>query len=109
MTVTLPLLKSSGCGAPFHGPATFSQPFRPSFHALDQQIAIITALCEGIGQRAVARLTNTDCKTVARLGLRVGRGCAELHDRMVVGVRTQRLELDELWCAQWLNTPGRNW
>lgn len=63
----------------------------------DQQIAIITALCEGIGQRAVARLTNTDRKTVARLALRVGRGCAELHDRMVVGVRTQRLELDELW------------
>jgi IS1 family transposase len=32
-----------------------------------------------------------------RLGARVGRGCAELHDRMMVGVRTGRLELDELW------------
>ena len=61
------------------------------------QIEIINALLEGVGQRAVARLTNTDRKTVARLALRVGRGCAELHDRLVIGVRTNRLELDELW------------
>lgn len=62
-----------------------------------KQIEIITALCEGIGQRAVSRLTNTDRKTVARLALRVGRGCATLHDGMMVGLRVQRCELDELW------------
>ena len=62
-----------------------------------KQIEIIAALCEGVGQRAVARLTGTDRKTVARLALRVGRGCAELHDRMMVGVRVNRLELDETW------------
>jgi IS1 family transposase len=32
-----------------------------------------------------------------RLSARVGRGCAELHDRLVTGVRPTRLELDELW------------
>lgn len=63
----------------------------------EKQIEIIAALCEGVGQRAVSRLTGTDRKTVARLALRVGRGCAELHDRMMVGVRVQRLELDETW------------
>jgi IS1 family transposase len=63
----------------------------------DKQIEIIAALCEGVGQRAVSRLTNTDRKTVARLALRVGRGCAELHDRMTVGIRVQRIECDELW------------
>jgi IS1 family transposase len=63
----------------------------------EKQIEIIAALCEGVGQRAVTRLTGTDRKTVARLALRVGRGCAELHDRMMVGVRTNRLELDETW------------
>jgi hypothetical protein len=29
-------------------------------------------------------------ETVGTLALRVGRGCAELHDRMMVGVRTSR-------------------
>ena len=63
----------------------------------EKQIEIISALCEGVGQRAVSRLTGTNRKTVARLALRVGRGCAELHDRLMVGVRTSRVELDELW------------
>ena len=63
----------------------------------EKQIEIISALCEGVGQRAVARLTDTDRKTVARLALRVGRGAAELHDRMMVGLRVQRIECDELW------------
>ena len=63
----------------------------------DKQIEIIGMLCEGVGQRAVSRLTNTDRKTVARLALAVGRGCTELHDRMMVGLHVHRIECDELW------------
>lgn len=63
----------------------------------DKQIDIIAALCEGVGQRAVARLTDTDRKTVARLALAVGYGAGELHDRMMVGLRVHRIECDELW------------
>ena len=63
----------------------------------DKQIEIIAALCEGVGQRAVSRLTGTDRKTVARLALAVGTGCAELHDRMMVGLHVHRIECDELW------------
>jgi IS1 family transposase len=62
-----------------------------------KQVEIISALCEGIGQRAVSRLTDTDRKTIARLALRVGHGAAELHDRMMVGLRVGRIELDEIW------------
>lgn len=62
-----------------------------------KQIEIIGMLCEGVGQRAVSRLTNTDRKTVARLALAIGTGCAELHDRMMVGLRVHRIECDELW------------
>jgi len=29
--------------------------------------------------------------------LRVGRACAELRDRMMVGIRTGQIEVDELW------------
>lgn len=63
----------------------------------DKQIDIIAALTEGMSIRAVERLTGVHRDTIMRLGARVGRGCAELHDRMMVGVRPGRLELDELW------------
>lgn len=63
----------------------------------DKQIEIIAALCEGVAQRATARLAGTDRKTVARLAIHVGKGCAELHDRRMVGVRMNRIELDEIW------------
>jgi IS1 family transposase len=63
----------------------------------DKQIEVIAALCDGLGVRAVARITGVNRGTVASLALRVGRGCAELHDRIFVGIRTSRLELDELW------------
>lgn len=63
----------------------------------DKQIEVIAALCDGLGVRAVSRITGVNRGTVAALALKVGRGAAELHDRMMVGVRTGRLELDELW------------
>jgi IS1 family transposase len=63
----------------------------------DKQIEIIAALTEGMSIRAVGRLTGVHRDTIMRLGARVGRGAAELHDRMFVGIRTGRLELDELW------------
>jgi hypothetical protein len=47
--------------------------------------------------RAIERLTGVHRDTIMRLGARVGRGCAELHDRMMVGLRVGRVELDELW------------
>lgn len=63
----------------------------------EKQIEIIAALCEGVGVRATARLTGTNRKTVARLALHVGMGCLEWHDRIMTGLRVNRLELDELW------------
>jgi len=63
----------------------------------DKQIDIIAALTEGMSIRAVERLTGIHRDTIMRLGARVGRGCAELHDRMMVGLRVPRIECDELW------------
>jgi IS1 family transposase len=63
----------------------------------NKQIEIIAALTEGVGIRATASLTGVNRETVGKVALQVGKGCAELHDRRMVGVRTGRLELDELW------------
>ena len=45
---------------------------RHEFPSRDKQIEIIGMLCEGVGQRAVSRLTGTDRKTVARQALALG-------------------------------------
>ena len=63
----------------------------------DQQIQVIGCLTEGMSIRAIERLTGIHRDTIMRLGARVGRGCAELHDRMMVGLRVGRIEMDELW------------
>lgn len=63
----------------------------------DQQIQIIACLTEGQSIRATERITGIHRDTIMRLGERIGRGCAELHDRMMVGIRCGRLELDEIW------------
>src|SRR5438067_4663891 len=63
----------------------------------DKQIEVIAALCEGVGIRAAARLADVNRKTVGKLALQVGIGCAELHDRIMNGIRVNRIELDELW------------
>jgi IS1 family transposase len=63
----------------------------------DQQIQIIGCLTEGMSIRAIERLTGIHRDTIMRLGARVGRGCAELHDRIMVGLRVGRIEMDELW------------
>jgi IS1 family transposase len=63
----------------------------------DKQIDVIAALTEGVGVRATARLVGVIRETVGKLGLQVGRGCAELHDRMMVGLPVARIEIDELW------------
>jgi IS1 family transposase len=50
-----------------------------------------------MGIRATARITGVNRETVGVLALRAGRACAELHDRMMVGLRVGRIECDELW------------
>jgi hypothetical protein len=63
----------------------------------DQQIAIVSALTEGCSIRTTERLTGIHRDTIMRLGVRVGDGCAALHDEMMRFVQVNRLELDELW------------
>jgi IS1 family transposase len=63
----------------------------------DQQIAVISALTEGCSIRATERLTDIHRDTIMRLGVRVGNGCAALHDEKMRFVQVNRLELDELW------------
>jgi IS1 family transposase len=63
----------------------------------DRQVAVIAALCEGMSIRSVERLTGVHRDTIMRLGVRVGGGCARLHDYFMCDLNVASIELDELW------------
>lgn len=63
----------------------------------DKQIAAISALTEGCSIRATERLTGTHRDSIMRLGVRVGEGCAQLHDSLFRDLQVSHIELDEVW------------
>lgn len=64
---------------------------------METRIRIVGALTEGNGVRAAARLEKVSKNTVMALGLRIGDGCAHLHDRLVRGLATTIIQGDETW------------
>jgi IS1 family transposase len=81
---------------PFQGqPASWIAPMNILSSA--QQISVISALTEGCSIRATERLTDIHRDTIMRLGVRVGDGCAGLHDRMMRDLHVNLLEFDEVW------------
>jgi hypothetical protein len=62
-----------------------------------KQIEAVAALVEGVSVRAAERLTGINRGTILSLGVRVGQGCAALHDRLMRDLNVSRIELDELW------------
>ena len=53
----------------------------------EQQIAAISALVEGVSIRATERLTGIHRDTIMRLGVRIGEGCAAVHDHLFRGLQ----------------------
>ena len=63
----------------------------------EKQIEAIAALTEGVSVRATERLTGVNRGTILSLGVRVGQGCAALHDGLMRNLNVGRIELDEAW------------
>ena len=63
----------------------------------EKQIEAIAALTDGVSVRATERLTGVNRGTILSLGVRVGQGCAALHDRLMRDLNVSRIELDEAW------------
>jgi IS1 family transposase len=62
-----------------------------------KQLAVLSALVEGSSVRATARMTGVSIPTVLSIVVRVGEGCAALHDRMMRNLSCTRIECDEIW------------
>lgn len=63
----------------------------------EKTVQILNLLVEGVGIRACSRLTGCDSKTVLKVLIEAGERCDWLHNRIVRDVKSESLQLDELW------------
>jgi transposase-like protein/IS1 family transposase len=59
---------------------------------------VIGMLCEGMGIRAISRLTGLDKKTILRILKSAGEHCARLLDEKIRNVKAEQVQADELCC-----------
>lgn len=58
---------------------------------------VIAVLVEGNSLRATARITGIARMTIEKLLRDMGAACAAHHDRVVRGLKSQRVQVDEIW------------
>src|SRR4029077_12967200 len=58
---------------------------------------ILSLLCEGNSMRSVSRLADVSINTVSKLLVDAGLVCAAFHDENVRGLKSQRVQCDEIW------------
>jgi transposase-like protein len=61
-----------------------------------QSCQVIHLLCEGVGIRAISRLTRLDQKTVLRILETAGEKCARLLDEKIRNVKSSFVQVDEI-------------
>lgn len=64
---------------------------------LEKRTQIIAALVEGNSLRATARLADVAFNTVLKLLPQIGEACERYHNEHVRGVKSKRVECDEIW------------
>lgn len=64
---------------------------------LEKRATIIRLLVEGNSLRSASRIADVSITTVAKLLVTVGKACQKFHDETVRGVRSERIQCDEIW------------
>lgn len=63
-----------------------------------QAAQVVKLLVEGVGIRAISRLTNLHQETVLNILAAAGRHCAKLLDERIRNVTVESVQVDELFC-----------
>jgi IS1 family transposase len=63
----------------------------------EKRAAVIAALVEGNSLRATSRMTGVARMTVEKLLRDLGAACAAYHDATVRGLKSRRIQCDEIW------------
>ena len=64
---------------------------------LEKRVQILSMLCEGSSMRSISRVCDVSINTVTKLLVDAGRACAAFHDQKVRGIKSQRIQVDEIW------------
>jgi len=62
-----------------------------------KRVQILSMLCEGSSMRSISRVADVSINTVLALLVDAGEACAAHHDETVRGVRSKRIQADEIW------------
>jgi IS1 family transposase len=63
----------------------------------EKKTLAVSMLAEGNSIRSIERVTGVHRDTIMRLGIRIGAGCAKLHDQKMRGLGCKQIEVDEIW------------
>ncbi len=63
----------------------------------EKQVRVVSALAEGSSLRSIERMSGIHRDTIMRLGVRIGKGCTQILDKMMNNLRCKRIEVDEIW------------
>ena len=64
---------------------------------LAKRVQILSMLVEGSSMRSISRVADVSINTVSALLVDAGKACAKHHDDTVRGVRSKRIQADEIW------------
>src|SRR5438270_1111635 len=76
-----------------------------------KRVQILSMLCEGASMRSVSRLADVSINTVSKLLVDAGLVCAAFHDENVRGLKSTRVQCDEIWAfcgAKAKNVTAKN-
>jgi len=64
----------------------------------EKRCAVIRCLVDGCSIRATTRITGVAKNTIQKLTRELGEAVLQYHDNVVRGVKSQRVQCDEIWC-----------
>jgi IS1 family transposase len=64
---------------------------------LAKRVQILNMLVEGSSMRSISRVADVSINTVSKLLADAGEACAAHHDAAVQGVKSKRVQCDEIW------------
>ena len=62
-----------------------------------KRVQILSMLVEGSSMRSISRVVDVSINTVAKLLAEAGEACETFHDENVRGVKSKRVQCDEIW------------